>query len=353
MKLCYDEKKEKGYILRRMWRDIFADPASYEEFYYQWMYPKNQVLTAVQEEEIVGMIHLNPYRVQVQKAAWDLHYIVGVATLEKCRRQGVMRKMLLRCMEDLARKGEPFTYLMPADQAYYEPFDFVFVQKFDTATCVGEGKKSQLKVLKKEDFPRAEMFLREFFKQNFCVYTQIDALYLMQLQAECHSERGEILVLEEKGEICGFCCYGQEEKVYVRQIFGTDPEKLKKEILYYFSQREVVFTLAQGREQNGASIMARILRLDLLMDEIKGEKETSFVLTVRDDFCRWQNGTFRFMIGKDGSKIERTRQEAAQTITIRDLTKLIFGFEEEALREEYPQFQFLKSLAPVMIGEII
>ena len=52
--------------------------------------------------------------------------IVGVATDEEYRRQGVMRELLVKTFQELRSRGELFTYLMPADENYYLPFDFRF-----------------------------------------------------------------------------------------------------------------------------------------------------------------------------------------------------------------------------------
>ena len=353
MKLSYDEKKEKEPILREMWRSIFGDPKRYEDFYYQSMYPQNQVLTEEWDEEVVGMIHLNPYVVQVGEASYPLHYIVGVATLEKCRRQGVMRNMLVRCMKDMAERGEIFTYLMPADRAYYEPFDFAFIQRFAVETMTGESGKEGLVPLTKEEFAEASVFLEGFLKEHFGVYTKLGKAYLLQLREECESEDGELLILKDAGKIVGFCCYGQEETVYVRQIFCQDPDQMKAAIAGYFPGKQIEMTVDGGENGKGASIMARILRLDLLVPLLKGKKECEFLIGIQDNYLEQQNGNFCFRIGKESCGIEKTSQIPEKSIGIQDLTKILFGFEHLELLSRYPDFEAIEPLGPVMIGEII
>ena len=120
-------KKQRVY---EMWEDNFHDPISYADFYFSEVYGKNEVLLNQEiqtDDEIVkGMLHLNPYTLHVKGHPTEEKYIVGVATDEEYRRQGVMRELLVKTFQELRGRGELFTYLMPADENYYLPFDFRF-----------------------------------------------------------------------------------------------------------------------------------------------------------------------------------------------------------------------------------
>ena len=73
-------------VSRKLWRQCFHDPQYYEDFYFETVWPKNHVYLS--EEK--GMLHLNPYPNYIHGKTYELHYIVGVATDERYRRQGVM-----------------------------------------------------------------------------------------------------------------------------------------------------------------------------------------------------------------------------------------------------------------------
>ena len=137
MELVYDDKSHRDLIFQ-MYQDVFKDPEKFAEYYFDVIYPKNQVLMAWDGSRPKGMIHLNPYRMKISDKEFDAHYIVAVATRKEMRRKGVMRKMLCRVLNDMAERNEPFTYLIPADKAYYEPFDFVFVMDWTETEITGE-----------------------------------------------------------------------------------------------------------------------------------------------------------------------------------------------------------------------
>ena len=162
-----DRERHKEEVCA-MWQRNFHDPAPYAEFYFTEVYGKNEILlnlsgdsadrlTAMEAGrdregasgelpeaeagEIRGMLHLNPYRLFVRGKEVDAHYIVGVATDEEYRRQGVMRELLADTFHRLRERGEMLTYLMPADRDYYLPFDFRFgmCQLEQEIECFGQA----------------------------------------------------------------------------------------------------------------------------------------------------------------------------------------------------------------------
>ncbi|MDO4942905.1 MAG: GNAT family N-acetyltransferase, partial [Lachnospiraceae bacterium] len=347
-------QKQYEPVFREMWRMIFGDPIPYEDFYFKNVYPKNQVLAYEKDHEIAGMIHLNPYQVYVNGHFLPLHYIVGVATLEKYRRQGIMRKMLIKCMQDMSERGEIFTYLMPADIQYYEPFDFAVIQSFRTKKECGAAGVSGLSVLKEEDYDAASDFVNNYCSHVFRLFTKFDREYLIQLHEEVLCENGEILVWKEEDVIRGFCCYDQDQDaVYIRQLFCEKSNDMIREIGIYFSGKPVEVILDGGEDGNGALIMARILRLDRLMEMMRGKAERKFYIHISDSILEHQNGNFRIMITPEKCRIQRTSVIPEQSISIWDLTKILFGFACQDLLEEYPDFKWIEPLSPVMIGEII
>ena len=122
MEVQYDSKENIDAI-RDLWQEAFHDPEAFADYYFEQVFPKNQVLVAKEKDGIRSMLHLNPYVWNCQQIIF--HYIVGVATRENCRRQGYMARCLTKALQDMEGNGEPFTYLMPANPEYYKPFQFV------------------------------------------------------------------------------------------------------------------------------------------------------------------------------------------------------------------------------------
>ena len=99
----YLRQEEKRRTLP-LWREAFyQDSEAFLEYYYREKTRDNRILAKVEEEtgRIVSMVHRNPYRVQAGEMAWDIDYVVAAATTKDRQRQGLMRGLLTRMMEDM------------------------------------------------------------------------------------------------------------------------------------------------------------------------------------------------------------------------------------------------------------
>ena len=129
IRYLFDNEKERSEAL---YREAFPeDKDAFVKYYYSYVTKDNKILVLEQEEKICSMLHLNPYRLSVNGTEVEAYYYVAVATKTECRHQGMMRKLLTKSLNDIYKEGHPFAYLMPANRAIYEPFDFriVYQQK--------------------------------------------------------------------------------------------------------------------------------------------------------------------------------------------------------------------------------
>ena len=283
-------KKQRVY---EMWEDNFHDPVSYADFYFSEVYGKNEVLlnqeTPTDENIVKGMLHLNPYTLHVKRQPVEAKYIVGVATDEEYRRQGVMRELLVKTFQELRGRGELFTYLMPADENYYLPFDFRFgmaqvEQELEylpelcketekqTEDIVEKDSKDNLNVEQEsqpEEYPvkedvsgdnknkRESSFERYTFKTElsddelekitvqennikdtlFDIFTELSVPYIRRMEKEVESDYGQVLYVFDGESYVGRVAVGAEDSYFVlSQVFCADASKresfLEQVILY-------------------------------------------------------------------------------------------------------------------------
>lgn len=245
-------KKQRVY---EMWEDNFHDPISYADFYFNEVYGKNEVLlnqeTQTDDDVVKGMLHLNPYTLHVKGQPTEAKYIVGVATDEEYRRQGVMRELLVKTFQELRGRGEMFTYLMPADENYYLPFDF----RFGMAQV--EQELEYLPELCKETEKQAEDIGQYIFKTElsdaeletlaaqentikdtlFNIFTEISVPYIRRMEKEVESDYGQVLYVFDGEAYVGRVAVGAEDSYFVlSQVFCADASKresfLEQVILY-------------------------------------------------------------------------------------------------------------------------
>ena len=163
----YLEDNEKGNS-EALYRAAFPeDKDAFVEYYYSYVTKNNRILVLEQEGVICSMIHLNPYRLSVNGTAVDAYYYVAVATKADCRHQGMMRKLLTKSLNDIRKEEHPFTYLMPANRAIYEPFDFRIVYQ-----------------QKKVELPLEPETANKVMSEMFDVYTLRDDWYVEKMLEE-------------------------------------------------------------------------------------------------------------------------------------------------------------------------
>lgn len=247
----YSQKVAWEKDLRILWRNCFGDPLYYEDFYFDKVYSNNKVYAI----EGKGMIHVNFYRCKVRGKEMSLPYIVGVATDERYRRQGVMRRLLERVLFDLEKDGIPFAYLMPAKEEYYTSFGFRSVTKKSEyeITTIGVKQSMQFRYLSYREFLNLPKDFREqiyemvnrWLEKRYDIYTVHDEEYYDLLYAEKMCQSGDVVFCFEDvvdiKRLCAVLAYAMDENVsYVEQIIMQDdiqqlPEKRNALFRSYFA----------------------------------------------------------------------------------------------------------------------
>lgn len=268
--LCRKLHPEEHIRTRRLWEEIFTkDTPEFLDYYYSVKVNDNQIYVFEYNGEIVSMIHLNPYQMRVEDKVFQTHYIVAVATDERYRHQGLMRKLLNHVMQVMTDRGEPFTFLMPAKEAIYKPFGFEFVYKQKREKVVGKRCNDETLVLEKakaEDCQAIADFANELLKE-YDVVTWRDADYYKMILAEQVSENGGILVAKRDGKIEGVFCYAKETDFEIREPLFFDKPVLQHAI-YHLTGNETdhVLCTGYGAEESKPMIMAKVLNPEFDFD---------------------------------------------------------------------------------------
>lgn len=410
-----------------MWQRNFHDPVPYADFYFAEVYGNNDILLNVTEGEedqnlkgsdvpeikaaemlnapensaqvIRGMLHLNPYTLTVRGRDMNAHYIVGVATDEQFRRQGVMRELLAETFSRLRRSGESFTYLMPADENYYLPFDFRFGirQLEQEIECFGkavppEQERFSFQAGLPEDLEEVCRMENDRREKQFAVCTRITPDYLRRMEKEVRSDFGRLVTAYRNGVYAGRFVMGAENDCMVlSQVVyaGTEDRQeflhealLYSEREYHYGRYQLILDETWKEELRAPGnyqgvrllpvrekkiIMFRILDLEKTGTDLCSDVEAACRIRVRDDFLKEQDGVYLWHAGKQGSTIRKISADEEPQITdggsisIAALTELIFGRREDRTEEMYEGLtaegralmEGLRPLQPCCIQEIV
>lgn len=353
-----DQVKKDIYDL---WQECFGDSDAYTDFYFKWKIKENQVFLIYYGNELAAMLHLNPYTLRVQGADLPAYYIVGVATKESHRRKGLMAKLLEAAMKEMCTQGNPFTYLMPAKESIYLPFDFriVYEQDFWNDKLIqvknqieeeeDASRYERVSVAENEQFKAASLtvakynvlriepsdsknieklvsFTNNLLENKYDVFVKRTPYYYERLINEMRSSDGEVLLLFADDELIGYLSYTAENYIYITEFITSQEEQdALKAFWTYLWPIYKLNVFKRKPESQITAIMTRIINLKTFVGMLKSKRPISIVLEVSDPIVKENQGRFIININENGGNIVETKESPDLLINIGDLTKLFFG----------------------------
>ena len=255
-------KKKEPIRTRQLWEEIFKeDTTEFLDYYYSVKIKENEIYVIEDDGKIISMLHLNPYQMRIGETVYPTNYIVAVATAEAYRRQGLMAKLIHHVLDVMKERGEPFTFLMPANEAIYKPFGFSFVYQQALGKMSGISTELDVKfrIATKEDCQAIAEFANNRLRE-FDVVTCRNAEYYQMILAEQISEQGGILLACEGEKIVGVFCYAREGHVEIREPLFYD-EAILKQAIYTLTGNELEEAVCIGHGENTKPmIMAKVLQ---------------------------------------------------------------------------------------------
>lgn len=383
MKKLSEEEKDGT---RALWEEVFWEDSQEFLDYYYFIKTRDNDIYVLEEEkksetEIVSMIQLNPYRLQIADHQEMTHYIIGVATRESCRKRGYMRRLLVETMVEMYRRKEPFTFLMPAAKEIYLPYDFRFIYEQDQSELCGglSGKAEEeyhMRDARLSDAKKMEAFFAECTKGRYCVYAVRDAAYYQTMLLEQQSENGGILLAYEGDKLVAMAAYANEGEWEIREPLTLPGYEgcvraMIRELTKDDKTSCLVYPWNEGEQVKKVPvIMARAIHLPTLLSclQTKETEEVDCAFAVIDPILKQNSRVYRLKspVGEEKTEVMETEDSYA-VLPVDVLTELIFGvknpkelvLEKEAvpgmvLTEHFAEeWAKIIPLAPVFLNEIV
>ncbi len=337
-----EEAKEDGIEnvredVYRLWQECFGDSGSYTDFYFEWVVPYNRIYTLYKEGKLCSMLHLNPYTFEIWEVEVKADYIVGVATKAEERRKGYMGLLINEALDTMYKEDKPFTYLMPAAESIYYPYDFrsVYFQE----DWMGKIKKygqdikgsteAELVKLGMSDLEERRIlteFTEELLKKYHKYYILRSRKYYEKLLSEMESGQGGIAVIKKNGIPVGYAAYMLEDGLQIAEcLYEPDFEKEVFQCLYQeFSSH--IRVEADGFKP---SIMMRIVNLKVFLEGLTASEEVALIIEAKDDRISYNNKRMLLTLNEDGGCVVDSDERPHLYGDIGDLTRLFYGQLED------------------------
>lgn len=325
-----------------LWQLCFSDSDQYTDFYFEWKVKDNQVYTIYKGEQICSMLHLNPYLLRVKNRLVNAYYIVGVATKPEERRKGLMKQLLETALMEMYKGQMEFTYLMPAAEAIYLPYDFRTVyEQIEWNKLINTMDQnitsvqvSQLKLTDTAAIEKLASFCNKLLDETYDVYVERTPYYFQRLLYEMLSCEGGILLCYDNQRLIGFASYMAEEKVYITEMIYQPT--MEKHVLHGISEymhniigKEIYLRKADSQKPE---IMARIVNWNTFIKNISATEPIELIVQVRDSIIADNKGVYLLSFTNEGCQSKLTDETPEIHGDIAELTQLFFGkMKEEEL----------------------
>lgn len=358
---------------RALWEAVFPeDTKQFLDYYYFLKTRENEIYVVEEDHQIRSMLQLNPYSLQVAQEQFTGHYIIAVATDPGYRKRGYMGALLRKSMEEMYDRGELFTYLMPAAESIYTPYDFRFVYDQDVweyDTNVDHGVIEEETSCHHDQDAEARIqvaetriqvieaglgdgaLLAEFFQTNFAnhyqVYANRNEGYYQTMLFEQQSENGGIRLLKKENQVVGTFLYSDEGELEIREPLCLPGYEEAMYGAFFELCQERHYESAQiaasswkpnhGHMEKKPVIMVRILHLEKLLKllRVRDGETIHCSFAVLDPLITKNSRVWRLQ-GEEELQVSET-EDSEGVLTIGALTSLLFGYRtvEEIAQEEH------------------
>ena len=320
---------------RKLYEEIFdEDSPAFVDYYFRVKAAENEIFVVeIEKLEILATLHLNPYEMMFCGEKVKTNYIVAVATRADCRHQGMMRSLLQASLQEMYRRKETFTWLMPAAEAIYRPFGFRFIYEKNKMTVTADVLRraetdenwqihSDQEVsgdifceeAKKEDLAELACFAEKQLSKLAEVYTVHDIAYFEQRMQEVECEGGSLILIRKEKEICGyFLALKKDREAWEIVVEDAVQKKAFPAVLHWFgaSEEKCTFTAfpqiweQYAQSENVPAIMGRIVHLERFVCCLKIKKEQEWKIRLTDSLIPENNGYFIIKTGIEGGSLIR------------------------------------------------
>ena len=390
-------KKTELVKARKLWEEVFEeDTAKFLDYYETYVADHNQIFAEEEAGDVVSMVQLNPYRVHMGEAEADSYYIVAVATRESCRHQGRMRRLLTEALQFMYQEKIPFTFLMPASEAIYQPFDFLTVYRqsmFTYGAEMGTDTDSSWHCIPCcwEQLKELAEWSDAFLQKHSEISTVRTEDYYKRIWMEQESMNGQILLFYEGSQMKGYCFTGYEDSgeaweiaveadspeeqtgVDNRAVFDAQAVANRRAVealtRWFGEQNQLPVRICGFLPESGIDgiparelsnrpmTMVRIVNLEAFVSRLRAKKPVQFVVHIKDPILPENCGTFCFDLGREHAVLTRIEEHSEQTggtseiteMTISELAAALYDVERN---EKIPQSD-IYLLEHVYLNEIV
>ncbi|MFZ5966997.1 MAG: GNAT family N-acetyltransferase [Bacillota bacterium] len=356
MKIQLLEKKDL-LAAKALWGYAFEKNEPFYSWYFDEVAKPQNILGIFDENKLVSCLQLNPYRLYVNNTVYDTSYIVGVITDPGCRNKGLMKKLMSSAIEEMHRRHQAVSILMPFDTGFYRPYGWElycsqlrYEIPVEVLKDISSKKGAFSSIQPDQDIDGLDSIYRQFLHQHqgYVLRSNENWAHILQ-DLSCDGGHGYLLKNDE-GESLGYILYFVKDgKLSVKEVCAISWEAYRSIFGFMLSHSSQIKTV----EWNGPSddLMYLMLRDTLqpeytnsirivpfmagrVIDVKKALEESrfdsslscSFTMKITDTYAPWNDKVFHVHIKDGTANVTDTSAESPDMVcSINTFSQLFFG----------------------------
>lgn len=319
---------------KSLWKTAFGDSGCFIDTYFKnRVYPGNSP-AIFDDGKLICILHFIPYKIDIRGKAFDTAFIVGAATHPDYRKKGLMAVLLKESLKILKQREICVTHLYPFLHAFYEHFGWATVTNM--AHCKVKAEKIPGYTFSHSADYSDMAGLYQKAMRNYTGFLIRSAKQFIQRMEEASCDGGKTAFAFLNGGLKAYAMYEvQDSTVQVFEPVFESKEALHAllaEISREEGDKEITLSYPPHITMKNSTMhevkpygMARITDIELLL-KLLPIGDTSFILEVKDEFARWNEGVFEVSYDNGAAIVKRTDKKAQIAMDIQAFTQLMHGY---------------------------
>ena len=348
MKMRYAREDEIDSI-KEIWNYCFNDEDTFVDYYFNHKYKNHNTIVACEDNDIVSSLQLNQYKINLDNKVYDTSYIVGVSTFPQVRGRGYMRNIMDFSLNELYKKGQLISILMPIDYRLYRKYGYEHCyDQLEYNINIDDLKNFNLngRLYKATEKNIDDLInINNIFLEDINGNTVRDKDYYINLFKEVKSEGGHIYVYKD-GSYKGYIIYFLNgENMFVRELFYKDLDSLKSILKFIYNHNtqcksvtisapvndKIKFVLENPKTTDikiKPFMMGRVINVEEYLNGLQVEESIDIRanIFIEDKFIKENNGVFNIEIKNKKVKAKKVRGNYSLSLSINSFTQLAFSY---------------------------
>ena len=348
MKIRFARECDQNNIME-IWNYCFNDGPKFTDYYFNNKYKNYNTIVVEEETNIVSSLQLNQYKIKLNDKEYNTSYVVGVSTLPEARGRGYMRHIMDFTLNELYKKEQLISILMPIDYRLYRKYGYEHcydqIEYEINIEDLGGFKSSGSLIKATSDHINEMINIEKYFLENLNGRVIRDEDYYKNLFKEIESEDGHIYIHRNE-ESDGYIIYFiNGDNIFVRELYYKNINALKGMLRFIYNHNTqckkvnitsplydmIRFILSNPRTitmKLKPFMMGRVINFKKYLESlyIECNDKSSLIISVKDNYIKENNKIFKISLENNKLTVEDGDFDYDVEFDINSISQLAFSY---------------------------